>query len=191
MAEIRTCADQACQNEREQMKSIIESGGYLQRIFQFSEYEKAIECVRKLWTTLASFFNKRFIYSHNRVLEDENKFFLQRFEEEKKAHKEELNKYVAQVKLSEENRDTEKKRYKKKIASLQEELKKVQEAARKNVKKAVQLSDSEDEDETNEEEDKKEDKLDENTTDFNCAAHSSAAIPLVAGFREGLCVRSK
>ena len=40
-------------------------------------------------------------------------------------------------------------------------------------------------------ESQQEEELDEDTTDLNCAAHSSAAIPLVAGFREGLSFLSK
>ena len=117
------------------------------------------------------------------MLENENKFFLQRFEEEKKKHKEEVQKCVAQVKLSEENREAEKKRYKKKIASLQEELKKFQEAAQKNVVQVPASDDEADENENEYQED--EDDQEEDNEDFYCAATTSAAIPLVAGFREG------
>ena len=160
------CMDESCRNLREQTKQIIESGRYLERIYEFSEYEKAIECVRKLWTSRLFCHDQNISLkdskcSHGcRVLEEENRFFIQRFEKEQKDHAEMLQKLQAHLKLSEKNREIEKNRYKKKIDALKTELHRI------NQKPATQQNDlfsnsSDDQDEADDLDDDRDDEEDD------------------------------
>ncbi|CBY43204.1 unnamed protein product [Oikopleura dioica] len=155
-SEVNGCMDESCRNFRAQTKQIIESGRYLERIYEFSEYEKAIECVR--------------------VLEEENRFFIQRFEKEQKDHAEMLQKLQAHLKLSEKNREIEKNRYKKKIDALKTELHRI------NQKPATQQNDlfsnsSDDQDEA----DDLDDDLNDKDDDVNFQEQSSTGVPLLSG----------
>ena len=77
-------------------------------------------------------------------MEEENKFFLKRFEQDKKEHKEKMEQLLAHIKLSEKNREIEKKRYKKKIESLKNELQKLKQRPEEKATTIDLVSDSSD-----------------------------------------------
>ena len=184
------CTDEACRNFRAQTRQIIESGRYLERIYEFAEYEKAIECVRKcrtpclLFLTALKCLRNQSKCSHRiRVLEEENRFFIQRFEKEQKDHKEMLQKLQEHLKLSEKNRVIEKNRYKKKIDALKTELHGLQ------LKKpaAIDLlsnSSDDDQDEADDFEDDQNDLDDGENRNVHFQEQSSSTIPAVSGHRK-------